>query len=232
MTLPGTKFSERCSMIKTNTIKVSVPAISCFILVLCEFKPDKTLYFEGTVTYKYDVMSKNAQFDSVWLRSLIGHGSTLFFKEGNYMHRYLGGLTRYDLYRKEDNKVYSKLTGNDTLFWTDCSKPGDEVMKFSFTPKKENILGVLCDELIIYYKGRTITEYYNSDSLKINPVWFTNFLRDGQNLIDKKEKAIFLKQKVEYPDFKITITATAFSREPIDEIIFKLSAGEIVSQKD
>jgi len=191
-----------------------------------------TNYFEGWIKYKHDLILKNTNIDSMRLKEFVGSGSTLFFKEGNYLHKYNDGPIIQDSYRKEDNKAYFKLNKNDTTFWVDCGKQGDEILKFSFTPKKEKILGIDCDELIIYYKDKITSDYYNSDLFGINPDWFKNFILDGQNQIDQKEKAICLKHKTEYANFIIIETAVSFSKEKIDERIFKISPNEILIEQE
>ncbi len=191
-----------------------------------------TNYFEGWIKYKHDLIVKNTDIDSMQLKEVVGSGSTLFFKEGNYLHKYNDGPIMQDSYRKEDNRAYFKMNKNDTIYWVDCRKQGDEILKFSFTPKKEKILGIDCDELIIYYKGKITTDYYNSDLFGINPDWFKNFIRDGQNQIDQKEKAICLKHKTEYANFIIMETAVSFSKEKIDERMFKITPNEILIEQE
>jgi hypothetical protein len=45
-------------------------------------------YFEGTIIYKFDFKSKVPNVNSALLEGFFGSGSTLFFKEGNYYHKY------------------------------------------------------------------------------------------------------------------------------------------------
>jgi hypothetical protein len=194
-------------------------------------KINQTDYFEGWIKYKHEIVLKNRNIDSVQLQEFIGEGSTLYFKEGNFMHTYRGGAMIQDLYRKDDNKAYFKINNGDTTFWVDCGKPGDEILKISFTPKKEKVLGIDCDELIIFYKNKISTDYYNSEKFGINPNWFKNFILDGQDQIDQKEKAICLKHKTEYSNFIVIQTATAYSKEKIDEKIFKISSNEILVER-
>jgi hypothetical protein len=195
-------------------------------------KPEANNYFEGKVVYKHSIIIKNKKVDSVALKEFVGSGSTLYFKEGNYLHTYDGGFFVRDIYRKDDNKGYFKTGPNDTSYWIDCGKRGDQIIKFAFTPKKEKILGIDCDELVIYYNDNIVTDYYNPDSLRINPDWFKNFKLDGQDQIDQKEKSIVLKHKTEYADFIIIKTAISYTREEVDGTIFKLSPGEILIERE
>lgn len=197
------------------------------VFVLFGNPETKTDYFEGKVNYKHEVIIKNMNLDSSLIKKIIGEGSTLFFKDGNYMHDYNGGLFRRDLYRREDNKIYFWKYDSDTCYWIDCGKAGEEIVELLFTPNKEKILGIQCDELVIHYKDKIVSDYFNSDSLTINPDWFKNYKLDGQHIIDEKEKAICLKNKIEYPEFIFFQTAVSFSREKIDGRIFELPPGAI-----
>src|SRR5690348_6056053 len=78
-------------------------------------------YFEGTITYQFTFKADKIPNPNDALTPYLGKGSTLFFKEGNYRHEYDGGLFEYDIYNKQDNKLYLKKRNNDTLYWTDCS---------------------------------------------------------------------------------------------------------------
>jgi hypothetical protein len=176
-------------------------------------------YFEGIVTYKFDVVSKNEKLDAKKLENIFGNGSTLIFKEGNYYHKYDGGLTEFDMYKKEVNKAYVKERGNDTIFWYDCGLVGSKIEKFLFVAKKEKILGISCDELTIKYSDKAERHYYNSDSLPINPDWFKRFTLDGENIIDQREKSIFLKRQLDYPYLLFTEVAVKIARQRVDNKI-------------
>jgi hypothetical protein len=212
-------------MIKQNYIlAILMIAISCT-------NAQTKKYFEGKITYKFSLVSKNEKIDTNYLKNIFGNGSTLIFKQGNYYHKFEGGLMEFDIYKKEDNKYYLKKRGNDTLFWYDCGSAGDKIEKFLFSAKKENILGVTCDELIIQYNDKTESHYYNPDSISINPDWFKRFTLDGENIIDEKEKSIYLKRKVENSYFLLTETATKVRRERIDDKIFEISPTAILSER-
>ena len=210
-----------------STVLILLTSISCST----EYKSSNSEYFEGNVTYKHDIFSKNTMLDSSALRSMFGFGSTLTFKEGSYLHKYDGGLINEDLYRKEDNKMYFKKFGSVTTFWVDCGTPGDKIIKFAFTPKKEKILGIECDELMIYYQNKIVSDYYNSDSLKINSEWFKRYVLDGEYIIDQKEKSISLKHKTEYANFIIIETATKIHRENVNDSSFNIASNEILVEQ-
>ena len=167
-------------------------------------------------------MLKNAKVDSNRLKTVFGEGALLYFKEGCYYHHYYGGLMEFDFYRKYDNKLYAKYRGNDTLYWTDCGKLGSRIKGFSFSKGKETLLGVNCDELIIQYNDRVETHYYNAEFLLTNPIWFKQFTLNGENIIDEKERSIYLKGKSDYRDFLFIETAVQLHKVAVDSQLFEV----------
>ena len=206
--------------------------LSCILLffICCSWqkKNPGNNYFEGTISYKIDRIVKNSTADPTSLSDLFGTSSILFFKQGDFLEKYKGSLVTQELYKKQDNKMYFKRNYSNTFFWNDCGKPGDRILKFELNPKKEKILGIDCDELIIYYDDRIESDYYNADLFSINPDWFKNFILNGENEIDQKEQAVCLKHKIEYPGFIIVITATSFSRQKVNDNIFQIPPGEVL----
>jgi hypothetical protein len=208
--------------------RACISAILLVAITACNSQTGK--YFEGKITYRFDLVSGNEKVDSS-LKRVFGNGSVLTFKQGSYHHKYIGGLIEFDIYNREDNKAYIKTRGNDTIFWFDCGRGGDKPKKFQFAAKKEKVLGILCDELVIKYEDKTESQYYNADSIAIDPGWFARFKRDDENVIDEKEKSIYLKSKTDYGDFLFIETATKVGREAVDSKVFKIPANAILSEQ-
>ncbi|MEO8854525.1 MAG: hypothetical protein ABI359_12150 [Ginsengibacter sp.] len=207
--------------------KISI-VIGGFLLMTLNSIGQSQKNFEGEIIYQFDFISKMPKVDSKMIKNIVGSGSTLSFKQGNYRHDYDGGIVEFDIYNKEDNKAYFKKRNNDTIYWSDCSLPGNKIKNFKFASKKETILGIDCDQLIIEYEKKSEIHYYNSDSIITNPAWFKNFKTNGENLIDEKEKSIFLKSESDFDGFTMISIADKISRHKIDEKIFKIPANSIL----
>jgi len=78
-------------------------------------------YFEGKITYKLEFDARGGNVTVATFQRSLGNGVTLFFKHGNYYHRFDGGIMEYDMYNQTENKLYTKMRNNDTIFWSDCS---------------------------------------------------------------------------------------------------------------
>ena len=219
-------------MLKNNKMIRATFILTSLIFFGMGCKGQTKNYFEGKVIYQFELISKNTRLDSNKLRTIFGTGSILTFKKGNYHHTYNGGLMEFDTYRKDDNKMYFKMRNNDTIYWRNCGLIGDKIEKFEFSAKKEDVLGISCDELTMHYNDNIVSHYYNSDSLSIDPEWFKQYTLHDENLIDAKEKSIYLKSKVEYAYFLIIETAAKFIREKVDSKIFELPSKAILAEKE
>lgn len=209
---------------------IAVAIIPAFwFLTSCSSPTTKNnAFFEGRITYKNEYFVKTNHIDAAALEQQGGETAALYFKDGNYLEKYDSGYMLEQLYRQQENKIYIQFSNSDTLHWFSCSKPTQKMLRFEIHPKKETILGIPCDELITYYDNKTVSFYYNSDSLPANPEWYSNFTAYNKNVNARKMKAVYLKYKIERPDFIITVTATSISKQQIDDSIFSIPQGKVL----
>lgn len=188
-------------------------------------------YFEGKITYRNEYIIKNKKVDSVTLAKAFGKTATLLFKNGNYLERYDDGSMMEQLYNRHDNKVYIKQDESDTLYWFDCGIQGQKMLKFEIIPHEEKILGIDCDELVTYYKNKTVSFYFNPDTLNINPEWYKEFTAYNKHFNTGKMKSLYLKYKIEYPEFTVTVTATSITNQVISDSLFSVPKSKILIER-
>ena len=204
-------------------------AFTLFITIGCVGQSQK--FFEGEIIYKFDFKSDRVKDPSKLLTPIIGVGSTLYFKEGNYRHDYEGGIMEFDIYNREDNKMYEKKRNNDTIYWSDCGIVSNNILDTLFKSKTDTVMGIICDQFAVRYKKGSEVHYYNSDSIRINSEWFKDFKLNDEYLIDLKEKSIYLKSKNFFDFFELIETATKISRQTIDIEKFKIPKNSILVQE-
>ncbi len=188
-------------------------------------------YFEGSIQYSHDLRPRSKTIDIVKLRKLVGNGSTLYFKDGNFRHDHDGGEFEFNLYNRVENRSYYKKRDNDTIFWSDCSKGGSCIVRIKPAAKQMEILGIKCRELYIEYTDHVKVEYFNSDSIRVDPGWFTQYKRDDQYKVDAIERSIFLRSELKYPMVQLITQATAVRRKVLSDDIFKIPADAILVEK-
>jgi hypothetical protein len=209
-------------------MKFGIVLFIAFISLLV-YKPG---YFEGKIHYEYEVKSKSRRVNLAKLQQIVGKGSTLLFKEGNFRHDYDGGMTEFDMYRRSDNRYYIKKWNNDTIHWYDCSKGGKSIIDLKVITQKKKVLGMQCDELTVKYSDLTRVEYYNSDSISVDPEWFSEFKRDDQHKIDAIQKSIFLRSESDFPLFTIISHASRIERQTVRQDAFEIPRNSILMQKN
>jgi hypothetical protein len=125
-----------------------------FILILfvsASFSASAQVYFEGSIQYAYEFKIKSRKVDPTRLVKLLGNGSTLLFKDGNFRHNHDGGDMEFNIYNRRENKMYEKKRDNDTIYWYDCSAGGKPIKELKRSTEKKVILGISCNQLIIRY---------------------------------------------------------------------------------
>ena len=189
-------------------------------------------YFEGKIIYKFDFASHLIKEPSKLLAPLMGPGSTLYFKEGNYRHEYEGGILEFDLYIQKESKFYQKKRDNDTIYWKDCSVADNKILDSSYLAKTDTVLGIICDRFEIKYKESSEIHYFNLDSVYINPEWFKNYKSNDEYLIDLREKSIYLKSEHSFQYFKLIETATQINRQTVEFDKFRIFKNAILAKME
>ena len=209
---------------------MKILAFVVLLLTNCSSKSDSQSkeYFEGKIIYKNSAQSKNTSFTSEDLLRLSGDSSIFYFKNGNFRQDYDAKNLKQEFYIQKDNRGYIRENNSDTLFWYDRSNPGTEILKHELNKNRSEILGIKCDELILYYQNKTITYYFNSDSLKINPKWYELFTDLNKNFTSKKMGVLFLKCQLEYPDAIFQLTATSIVHEKLDNTFFQIPSNAVL----
>ncbi|WP_294674994.1 hypothetical protein [uncultured Fluviicola sp.] len=199
-------------------LKFVLPVL--YLVSACSDGRSQSSFFEGRMTFKNEFVIKSNKTNLRDLEEFFGLKTEFFFKDGNFLERYDSGYMLEQLYLKEENRTYFRKDKSDTLYWLDSGLPGQKIRKIEINPKKEKILGIECDEMITYYDNKTVSYYFNSDTLRINPDWYKNFTSTNKHLNSRKMKAIYLKYKIENADFIATVVATSISHQKVKDDLF------------
>jgi hypothetical protein len=180
--------------------------------------------FEGVVVYKNTYTSKLPQVKDEQFNAAMGTTQEYSMKGGNYKSALNGAMLQMQLYRQADNKLYTKMSMADTLYWTDGAVNNDEVVDFKILPKQEEVLGVMCDALVITSKSAKTTFYYNA-KYKIDPTLYKGHVYANWYFMLEKSKALPLKMIMETAQFNMTSVATEIKPVKLDDKVFALPVG-------
>lgn|ERR1700741_198138 len=205
------------------------------IITACSNNPKtkSTKYFEGNIKYKIEYGLKTDKLTAGHLAKIFGKTANAYFKDGNIYETYDGGPIIEELYRITDNKNYVRYTASaDTLKWVSCTLPGQEILSYEIKPKQQTVLGIVCDEYISQYKNKTVTYYFNADTLQLNPDWYKQFTLTNKNINTARTKSYYLKFKLDYSDFWVSFTAISINAQAVDSKMFDIKPNTILAKDE
>ena len=183
---------------------------------------DTTHYFEGNIKYKCILEGNLLSTHHTLEDTFYVFTANMFIKDGSYITYFDRGEEREESYSETENVVCKKYHGEkygaDTIscgIFTPRSKP-EKLIKCEFHPKKEKILGIVCDEYIQEYKHAKVAFYFNNDTLKLRPDWYTHFQFTYGNMINTDGmNSMYLKCRKETDDFIVTQWATSIVKQRV-----------------
>jgi len=177
--------------------------------------------FEGKITYSNTYKNKNPQMtDQQWL-SMMGGTQEYYIKGGNYKSVTNGTLMQWQLYVNSENKLYSKMTNSETVFWNDGLTNSDSIISVELNKNVIEILGYKCDELILTCKSG-IQKYYFNSTLKVDVSLFENHKFGNWYDFLKESNSLPLKMIIDNAQFTMENIATEVKEMKLNEKDFQL----------
>ncbi|WP_417355443.1 hypothetical protein [Flavobacterium sp.] len=191
------------------------------ILFSLKLNSSDTSYFEGKVEYRNIFKSKVATITDEQLENMMGTYQQYYIKEGKYKTVYSGTYFQYNLYTSLENKLYSKFSMEETLYYNECITASEEIIDYHITPNTCELLGVICDELVLKTSKGTYTYYY-SNKYKLNHVKFKNHIFGNWAFYTSVSKAIPLKIITENKMFHMESVAYQITEMELKKDFFKI----------
>jgi hypothetical protein len=176
---------------------------------------------EGKITYSNTYKNKNPQMtDQQWL-SMMGGTQEYYIKGGNYKSVTNGTLMQWQLYVNSENKLYSKMSNSETVFWNDGLTNPDSIISVKLNKNVIKILGYECDELILTCKSG-IQKYYFNSTLKVDVSLFENHKFGNWYDFLKESNSLPLKMIIDNAQFTMENIATEVKEMKLNEKDFQL----------
>ena len=177
--------------------------------------------FQGGIVYQNTYVSKLPNVTSEQLTEMMGGTQTYTMKGGDYKSSSNGTLLQWQLYNSKSNKLYSKMSNSETIFWNDCTTNPDQVLKVEVNKGVVKILGYLCDEVILTCNSG-IQKYYFNAQFAVDISLFTGHKYGNWYDYLKVAKALPLKSVIENGQFTLTSVAIEVKEIKFDEKAFQL----------
>ena len=178
-------------------------------------------FFEGRIVYMNSYKSNLPNVPDSQFRSIMGSTQEYFIKNGNYKSVMNGSLVQWQLYNSKENKLYTKMANSATILWNDGGVNTDEILKTEVNRGVTEILGLLCDELIMTCKsGRQV--YYFSSKLKVNTELFMQHKFGNWYAYLLKTNALPLKSVTINPQFILESVAIEVQPMQLQDAFFDM----------
>lgn len=182
--------------------------------------------FEGKIKYQNTYKSKVPNVTSEQFDEMMGTVQEYFIKGDKYKSIGNGSFSQWQLYIPLENRLYSKLAISDTIYWVDGKSNPDEVVSFELQKGKENILGFMCDALVLQTNTGQTT-YYFSEKVKTNSELFKDHLYGNWAFMTKQTGSLPLKTVMETPQFTLVSIAKEINEMKIEDNFFDLPNAPI-----
>jgi hypothetical protein len=181
--------------------------------------------FEGKVVYKVTYVIPNAPEAAAdaFIRGL-GDTQEYFVKKGSYKYMMNGTHFNYQLYINSENRLYTKLVNEETLFWTDAQTDHDPIADYRIIRNIEEVNNITCDALIVNSKGGTMTTYYYNPKYPLDKTQYKNHNFGNWTVVVDKAGAIPLKIVAINSQFTMTMVAVEIKAQKLDDSTFVLPA--------
>ncbi|MEO6668331.1 MAG: hypothetical protein ABIN36_02575 [Ferruginibacter sp.] len=180
--------------------------------------------FEGKITYQNNYTSKIPGATSEQLSLMMGDKQEFFIKDSNYKSTLNGSMLQWQLFESGTNKLYTKMSGSETLLWNDAGVNDDEIIKTEINKNVIEVLGYRCDELILTCKNAVQKFYFNSQ-LAVDAAIFANHKYGNWYDVISRSNALPLKSIIENPQFTLVSTATMVMPMKLEKSFFELPAN-------
>ena len=181
-------------------------------------------HFEGKITYKNSYTSKTPGVTDEQFTLMLGSVQEYYIKEGDYKSIVNGSLLEWQVYINKDNKLYTKMSNSETLWWNDGATNPDEVLKTEINKGVIDILGYKCDELILTCKSGTQKFYFNPN-FSVDKEMFKNHQFGNFYEVLSRSNSLPLKAVIENQQFILESMATGIVRVKLEKSFFELPAN-------
>ena len=195
-----------------------------FLLLVLSASAVTAQDFEGKIVYKNVYKSKLPNVADEQLTAMLGSSQDYMLKNGNYKSITNGTMMQWQLYRRQDNRLYIKMAGVPAILWNDGGENRDSVLSAEIRKDAETIAGYVCDELVFTCKSGVQKYYFNRD-IKVDPRLFTQHKYGNFSEVLSRTRSIPLKIILETAQFSVTSTAMQILPAKLDEKEFELPEG-------
>jgi hypothetical protein len=180
--------------------------------------------FEGIIVYANSYKSKMPDVPAQEWNNMLGTTQTYYLKGGQYKSVLNAQFVQWQLFRNQENKLYTKTSTSEVALWNDVTVATDVILKTEVKKNAAEVLGYKCDELTLTCKSG-VQKFYFSSKLGVDPSLYVNHKFGNWYEMLRRTKAVPLKMSIEMPQLFMESVATSVKPLKLDDKLFELPAG-------
>ncbi len=181
--------------------------------------------FEGKITYAICIESKLPNITSEQFSQMLGNRQDYYIKGNQYKTIANGAVMQWQLYVPGENKLYSKMSTTDVIYWNDAGENKDSILSSQIIHKEDTVLGYSCDKLVLNCAGGRQEYLFNKSAASADATFYSRHRLVNWYEILKQTGALPLRYTLDNPQFTLTGTAILITPEPLEDAMFALPAG-------
>jgi len=193
------------------------------LLLLPVWVAAQTAPFEGVITYAVSYQTPGNSGGADQLALLMGSEWRYAIKRGRYRTDSNGKMFETQLYRAEQNRLYSKYAQASAWYWEDGAETEDSIRAITRRDSVTTVLGRVCHELTIETTQAIMRYYYPADrSLQIDTSAYRAH-RYGQFATYVREAGVStLRAEMVRKEYTIRMEALAVTPQALPDSLFEL----------
>ncbi|WP_413662503.1 hypothetical protein ACG1BZ_14895 [Microbulbifer sp. CNSA002] len=181
--------------------------------------------FEGVIKYKIEFESYHENLPIHLLEEGFGTSAQAFYKPG-YMKMVFTGKQgqehAWEVYVASENKQFLKMKSDPVPVSHDSGKETRKLKSFTDADSDYEVLGRKTRVVTIEYEDGSLSKYWYSPSIFIDPAQFQKLEFSYLNRYWEVAKSPYLRHEWHKENYKLIYTAEKISAEKLDDSLFSV----------
>jgi hypothetical protein len=176
--------------------------------------------FEGAITYSISVTSLVEGIPDAELQKNYGHHQTVFYKEGYTKVELNNGDDVWEVYISKENKQYVNFPGSKKVEVFDGTDETRTLASIKDEPSDLTVMGYRTRRLTIEYEDGSVSKYWYSSDIYIDPMQFQNLKFAFLNKYWEKAQSPYLRHERVTDVTKVVYLATNIQEKSLPNEMF------------
>jgi len=178
-----------------------------FLVAFTSLNSNAQNSFEGVITYSIQATSTNEKISNEDLEKIYGNEMKASYKNGFTKTEKEKGNGEWEVYVSSENKQYLRMRNSEKTTVYDGADETRKLASFDDQPSDLVVLGKKTRLLTIQYEDRSVSKYWYSPDIYIDPKQFKELKFAFLNKYWEVARAPYLKHERIHPTYKVVYLA-------------------------